>query len=190
VFLVATDGSLSSLDATSRTPWTAWPAWPSYLPIIQEMLAEAVAGQPAQRNLQVGQSIVEPLQPAQARAPLTLVTPDNRREEIRPTTTAEGASWSLADTSQSGLYALESSSAGAPVELFAVNVDPAESNLARVDPSELPPGLAMNKAASVDEPDEPVAAGRGALSKLLLYAALGLLFTETCLAWRFGNRRA
>jgi len=183
VLLVATDGSLSSVDP-------AWPAWPSYLPMVQEMLAVAVAGQETQHNLRVGQSITEPIEPAVAKAPLAMALPDGRREELRATTDADGARWSLADTSTSGVYTLEPGSASARESKFAVNVDTMESNLARIDPADLPKGFTMNRAADLEEVDQDLAAHRGSLSKMLLYAALGLLFAETCLAWRFGNPRS
>ncbi len=187
VILVATDGSLSSIDPATHMPWTAWAAWPSYLPLVQEMLAEAVAGQQSQRNLLVGQTISESA-PASLRGPLTLIAPDGRREELRVATDAEGGRWTAADASTSGPYTLEAGSTRP--EIFAVNVDTAESNLARIDPSDLPRGFTMNHAAALEESEENVAGERGSLSKMLLYAALALVFCETFLAWRFGNRNS
>ena len=43
--LIATDGSLSSVDAASGEPWTTWPTWPSFLPLVRELLAYAMSGQ-------------------------------------------------------------------------------------------------------------------------------------------------
>jgi hypothetical protein len=188
--LVATDGSLSSLDPVTKTPWTAWPAWPSFLPLVQEMLAAAVAGQQSEHNVLVGQPLGELVEPSAARAPLTLTTPEGRREELRATTDQDGTRWLFGDTLTSGVYTVE---IGSPVnrqEMYAVNVDTAESNLARVDPQELPRGFTMNRQNDLDEPDSGVVGRRGGLHKALLYCVLGLLFCETFLAWRFGNRRS
>ncbi len=188
--LVATDGSLSSLDPVTKTPWTAWPTWPSFLPLVQEMLAEAVAGQQSEHNVLVGQPLGNVVEPSEVRAPLTLTTPDGRREELRATTDQDGTRWLFGDTLTSGIYTVE---IGSPVnrqEIYAVNVDTAESNLARVDPQELPRGFTMNRQNDLDEPDSGVVGRRGGLHKMLLYGVLGLLFFETFLAWRFGNRRS
>jgi hypothetical protein len=154
------------------------------------MLAEAVAGQQSERNVLVGQSLGDLLEPGAARATLTLATPDGRREELRSTTDQDGTRWSFGDTQTSGIYTVE---IGSPVnrqEIYAVNVDTAESNLARVDPQELPHGFTMNRQNDLDEPDGGAVSRRGGLHKALLYGVLGLLFCETFLAWRFGNRRS
>jgi hypothetical protein len=188
--LVATDGSLSSLDLATKTPWTAWPAWPSYLPLVQEMLAAAVAGQQGEHNVLVGQAIGELLEPGMARAPLMLTTPDKRQEELRTTTDPDGTRWQYADTWTSGLYTLDAGSPANRQQIYAVNVDTAESNLARVDPQELPAGFTMNRNNDLDEPESGVTGHRGGLHKMLLYCVLGLLFCETFLAWRFGNRKS
>ena len=50
--LVATEGSLSSIDPATKNPWTTMPAWPSFVPLVQEILALAVrvANDGAQRR--------------------------------------------------------------------------------------------------------------------------------------------
>ena len=190
VILAATDGSLSSVDAVHRTPWNAWPAWPSFLPMVQEILAAAVAGQQGQRNVQVGQPLGELVDANSATAALVLTTPDKRREELRTTTDQDGVRWSFGDTMLSGIYAVEYGSPRPHDEDYAVNVDTAESNLARIDPEELPKGFVMHSQSGIDEPTNAEVGRRSDLHRMLLYGVLGLLFTETLLAWRFGNRRS
>jgi hypothetical protein len=85
---------------------------------------------------------------------------------------------------------------GPPVsrsDAFAVNVDPVESDLARISPEELrdvvwPKVPFVHQTTWQDLDREPV--GRitrhAGLPKALLYVALTLLFVETFLAWRFG----
>lgn len=192
VILVATDGSLSSLDPASKTPWTAWPAWPSYLPLVQEMLSLAVSGEQTQRDVLVGQTFGELLDSGGAKGPVTLTLPDGRREELRTTTDQDGTRWAFGDTLASGVYRVDFGSPGDNrEELFAVNVDTQESNLSRADPAELPHGFTFTaNRHDFDEPDTTVVGRRGGLHKPLLYCVLGLLFGETLLAWRFGNRRS
>jgi hypothetical protein len=75
------------------------------------------------------------------------------------------------------------------VQRFAVNVDPAEGDLARLDPELLPAQLRREK---VDEAaDAAPLAGRETASyfRWLLCAVLGLLAAESCLAWAFGRSR-
>ena len=79
---------------------------------------------------------------------------------------------------------------GAPIsreEAFAVNVDTAESDLARLSPDELPKEFATHKRTNLDDADSAGIARRNTLHKNLLYCVFGLLLLETCLAWRFGH---
>ncbi|MEX2111652.1 MAG: BatA domain-containing protein, partial [Pirellulales bacterium] len=59
--LVATDGSLSSVDPASNDPWTTMPAWPSFVPLVQEVLAWAVRGQMNEHNVTVGAQLGDAL---------------------------------------------------------------------------------------------------------------------------------
>lgn len=66
--------------------------------------------------------------------PLALKTADGRQEQLRLTVDADGSRWSFGDTNYSGVY---TATIGPPVardETFCVNVDTAESDLARIDP--------------------------------------------------------
>ena len=80
------------------------PAWPSFVPLVQEMLALAVSGQAAQRNVEVGQPLGDTVETAAAQSPLSVTLPDGRHEELRLTIDAQGGRWSFADTCQSGVY--------------------------------------------------------------------------------------
>jgi len=79
-------------------------------------------------------------------------------------------------------------------DAFAVNVDPVESDLARISPEELRdqvwrevPFVHQTTWQNLDDqPDRRIGRPSG-LPKALLYALLALLFVETFLAWRFGH---
>jgi hypothetical protein len=185
--VVATEGSLSSVDPATKNPWTTMPAWPSFVPIVQELLALAVRGQMNERNLQVGQSLGDSLPAMATRATVGVTDPAGSREEVRMALDSQSSRWSYADTQQSGVYRVE---LGAPVsraQAFAVNVDTAESDLTRLAGDELPREFHAYQRDDLDEADSPAIGGRSGLHKLLLYCVLGLLFVETFLAWRFGN---
>ncbi len=186
--LVATEGSLSSVDPATKNPWTTMPVWPSYVPIVQELLALAVRGQSSGHNSQVGQEIGERMPTTAARLPITLHTPDGP-QELRPAVDAEGTRWSYGETFRSGIYRAE---LGPPIEReesFAVNVDTSESNLAKIDRMELPAGFTTEARTNLDVVGEIVNRHSG-LHKSLLYGVLGLLLLETFLAWRFGHAKA
>ena len=75
-----------------------------------------------------------------------------------------------------------------------MNVDPVESDLARITAEQLRdqvwPGVPFLHQTTWQDLDEaPVGriARRHRLPKALLYAVLVLLFVETFLAWRFGH---
>jgi hypothetical protein len=185
--LVATEGSLSSVDPATRNPWTTMPAWPSFVPIVQEILAQAVRGQMSEHNVQVGQTLGDSLPAMATRAAVGVTTPSGAREEVRMTLDAQTSRWAYADTHESGVYRVE---LGAPIsreQAFAVNVDTLESDLARLAGDELPKGFTTHQRDNLDEAESSAIGGRSGLHKLLLYCVLGLLFAETFLAWRFAS---
>jgi hypothetical protein len=80
-------------------------------------------------------------------------------------------------------------SSGKSNQSFAVNVDPTESDPAKVQLDELPAGITpLGRWHDADEASSPVLAARGAFHRPLLYIALALLLIESCLAWYLGYR--
>ncbi len=189
VILVATEGSLSSVDPATKSPWTTLPAWPSFVPLVQEMLSLAVSGQSRERNVEVGQPLADTVEAAAAQLPLSIYLPDGRHEELRIAVDAEGGRWSFADTSQSGLYLAKIGNPVTREEEFAVNLDTSESNLARVDADELPKQFVTGPQADLDDAAAVTVSRHSNLNKILLYTVLGLVFAETFLAWRFGHQQ-
>jgi hypothetical protein len=185
--LVATEGSLSSVDPVTKNSWTTMPAWPSFVPLVQEILAWAVHGQMSQRNLEVGQTLGDSLESLSTRATVSVTNPADVREDVRMTLDAQASRWTYSDTQQSGIYHVE---LGAPIsreEAFAVNVDTSESDLTKLAADELPKEFTTHKRANLDDAESPSIGRRSGLHKSLLYCVLGLLFLETLLAWRFGH---
>ena len=172
--------------------WTLMPIWPSYPALVQEILAFAIGGQLQQRNLRVGEALGGSL--SSAAGELLLDLPDGRREKLRLAGQSDSSVWSYADTSISGLYTAQF---GTPVSrsgLFAVNVDPAESDLARLAPDalekEIWPGIPFVHQTRWENPGQQPSghiSRRNLLPQGLLYLALGLLLLESLLARRFGH---
>ena len=183
------------LVATSAdTSWTAMPMWPSYVPIVQELLAHAIGGRTAQRNVLVGQTLGRDGLGNNGRRLGHDAVP--RGTEPSPcgfATEGDATVWSFADTMISGIYTARFGSPTEPGEPYAVNVDTVESDLDKLTEQQLReevlPGVPLDYQttwqALVESP--PGQIGRsGSLARALLYLVLILLFVETFLAWRFG----
>ncbi len=186
-------GRVVMVATSADVSWTDMPVLTSYVPIVQEILKFAIRDRFRDRNLLVGDTLGESLSTNTSDVPLTLHRPDGKNQSLRIEDQSNQASWSYSDTFISGNYTAE---LGPPIsrrQVFAVNVDPRESPLARISPEELEteewPGVPFfHQSGPEQTSDRPVAqAGRqSGLPKLLLYLAMALLFLETYLARRFG----
>lgn len=194
----AIHGGRSILVATSAdVSWTTMPMWSSYVPVIQELLAAAVSGQIEQRNVDVGQPLGTLVRTLASDASVTVRLPDGD-EDIAPLV-AEGnySEWSFAETLESGIYTASFAAPLSRSEHFAVNVDPAESDLTTVDAADLEnqiwQGVQFVHRTTWKELDQDAGgeiSRRGKIHRWLLLGVLGLLLCETLLAWRFGHHRS
>jgi hypothetical protein len=183
------------LFATSAdASWTPMPKLPSYLPIVREALGYAIGEQLVERNMEVGESLGATVSADVADVPLTIEGPDGRREPVRIRTEEGLSMWSYSQTGVSGVYTAHFGPPISQTDAFAVNVDPVESDLARISPEQLrdqvwPEVPFVHQTTWQNLEEEPVGRiGRHrGLPKALLYAVLTLLFVETFLAWRFGH---
>ncbi|MEX0711865.1 MAG: BatA domain-containing protein [Pirellulales bacterium] len=185
----------SILVATSAdTSWTTMPVWPSYLPIVRELLVLAVRGQLDQRNLRVAESLSGSLRVVESGVAGQVRIPSGEQLPLRRATRGNASRWSFADTLESGFYVAEFGDPLRRSEAYAVNVDTAESDLARLDLDELRsevwPGVAFEPFDGRDSADESLApvVRREGLHHFLLSAVLALLFVESTLACWFGRR--
>jgi hypothetical protein len=193
--LIATDGSLSSIEPTTGEPWTTWPTWPSFLPVVRELLAYAVSGKTDSWQQLVGTPLSGTVEQITASSPAS-AAPRDRLQIVRPDgSTApvawqtEGAvwQWSYSDTDLSGLYTARGT-AESQVRQFALNIDPAESDPARIDPHELPPSIEIRATAENGARSDALAlVTQAAWSGRLLWLAIALMLIESFLAWQFGR---
>lgn len=184
------------LVATSAdTSWTAMPMWPSYVPVVQELLAYAIAGRAAQRGALVGQPLGATVSASTVGASGTIETPDGRTEPLRLRAEGDATGWSFDDTMTGGIYTARFGQSTGQGELYAVNVDTVESDLEKLSEEQLRaevlPGVPLDyqttwQAAADVSPSH--LGRRAVLARALLYGVLVLLFVETFLAWRFGSR--
>jgi hypothetical protein len=183
VVLMATSADLS---------WTTMPLWPSYVPLVQEILAWCASVQSQQRNLEVGDSLGGSAPAAEADSTISLRRPDGHSRQVPLRAEGDYSAWSYADTMISGIYTAKFGQTASRGQSFAVNVDTRESDLTQLSLEDLksdvwPEILYQTTWQNLDAPTAGPMARQGRLHVAMLYAVLGLLFTETLLAWRFGH---
>jgi hypothetical protein len=189
IAIVATDGSLSSIDTVTNNPWTLWPTWPSFLPIIRELLAY-VGGDHADKSEHVVGTALHGLLPGSTSPGETVqVTgPDGRTLLAGTQPSRSGVEWSFVDTDLSGIYLVRGMPEAKSFPI-AVNVDTTESDLARIDADKLPPTILIE--SRMQNPRDGGSANdmvsQAAWSQPLLWAALAILFLESLIAWLFGR---
>jgi Aerotolerance regulator N-terminal/von Willebrand factor type A domain/CARDB len=189
--LIATDGSLSSIDPTSGEPWTTWPTWPSFLPLVRELLAYATGGQQTKWQQLVGQplsgAIGKPPSQSTGSGELKITRPDGRAASISTRSSPVGSEWTYTETDISGIYTLHGLPEGR-TQQFAVNVDTAEGDLAKINPQQLPPEIKVQSTWQEDASGGSVASThQSAWNINILWSALALLFAESFMAWQFGR---
>ncbi len=204
-------GRVVLVGASADVSWTPLPLWPSFVPLVQEMLAFCAGGELRQRNVAVGEPIVASVPSAVADLSASVHCPDGRTQPVTIHTDGDCSTLSFDGTTVGGIYTVR---LGEPIERawnFAANIDTTESNLARITIDQLrrdlwpevvllkisePPDLSWDKAWRGDKPHGSLVfseqqpgmsiAQPARLHVYLLYVVLGLLLTETCLAWRYG----
>ncbi len=172
-----------------RNPWNVWLSGKNGPVMLFDLVAEAVGSQAAQRNLTVGTALEAGAPAATPGTSLTLQLPDGRKESIRPSAAGDAARWSFNDTSLSGFYRLDAGS-NSPEQTFAINLNTAESDLAKLDPADLPKEfVARTNWQDLGTAPASELKPRAGADRWLLYCVLGLLLAETALAWHLGQRR-
>jgi hypothetical protein len=188
--LVAVPVSFTPLDPITKQPWSNWPLRASFQPMMQNLLLGAIEPQGTDRNVLVGEPLQSAMSTAANSGALVLESPDGHKEQIRVAARADASRWTYSDTWQSGIYR-SAVPGGSDARLFAVNIDPNESALKKIDVSALPEQLTVVSAHETT-PEQPSAAlgVRTGQARQFLYLALALLISETVIAWWFGHRNA
>lgn len=187
VVLVATDGSLSSVDRQTGEPWTIWPTWPSFLPLVREMLSYAVGSQQSRWQQQVGTPLAGRIPDATSINQLKIRRPDGRLAAIATRDIPTGREWSYSDTDLAGIYTIQGLSAEQSQQ-FAVNVGTSESDLAKADASQFPQQVKVQDSWQVSPSRQTTdLLTQSSWNQPLLWSTLALLFVEAFLAWLFGR---
>jgi len=182
--------------------WSNWPEDASYLILLQELnryLAQSVA-LPGQSV--VGEALSEPVDLARFRAEVGLTRPDGATSALLATNSGKSAAeagpnqWSVTveDADARGFYRFDFKTPEGQTQaiLTAANLDPAESDLGRMDGRALQSawqGAPIELVGAVPLAGLTADAGRGELWFVVLIILAVVLFAEQGLAWTFGRRR-
>jgi hypothetical protein len=178
----------TSVDAS----WSAWPVQASFPPLIHEIVKFAVAGRFDDRHKFVGEPLSRLYPHATVGRSVLLRQPDGSEQSLPLSDSANSPRIFYAGTNQSGHYEFVLDPTSNDAAMFAVNVDPRESDPAKAAEDELRtrlmPGVDFNYGTAWD--GEPHGAStetrkRGELTYWLLIGAFSLVLIEPLLAWRF-----
>ena len=188
-------GRVIVCTTTANMEWNNLPAKGDYVSLMLNTVAFLSPRRGDHRNLNVGQTLQEPLSPVQSALPLRVTT-------VAPGTGTDGATAEPSLVPYNEALALEygpleragalTVAIGPETKSFAVNVDPAESDLRAVDDRTLTEAFpGRNQVVSdVEAAAQAPAAGRSTeLGSFALYAVIALLFGELWLAVWFGSPR-
>ena len=189
-------GRVIQVATSADRDWTSWPLHQSYPPVMEQIVLLAASGRFEERNVRVGQPLVQAFPPRRPGP-----RPSSRRPARgQPATTKLKAAGDVSAASASktptarAFIRSESAPRWRSKTTFAANPDPTESDPAKLDQAGLKDavpgwkflydsdwrGLEKN-ASSVGR--------RGEMHRPLLWAVLVLLIVESILAWRFGHHR-
>lgn len=151
------DGRVVLVNTSASRAWTDWPREPSFPVIAQELVRHLSPAATKGKNLVVGEPILRAINPAlfEAKAKLTIPGEKNPRELLAARNDQSDALWfTYSDTFTAGVYQLElqprASGASPRVESFAVELDPREGELAKMEP-----GLLQKALSDVNFKIEP-----------------------------------
>lgn len=183
------------LSATSADDqWGAWAIWaPSFVPIMNEMVLHSVSNRWKNRQLNVDEPILTTWPARVFDMPVSIQPP--RGSEVPLSLQDQGNSVMAAfdQTRQSGIYELQLGSPLNRKELYAINVDPVESDLKSTDWQKLQTELFPEADLQIWSAESPVfqlsrpelSSGLSLLTRSLAWTVLVLLMIEPLLAWRF-----
>ncbi|MEZ6195697.1 MAG: BatA domain-containing protein [Planctomycetota bacterium] len=190
------DGKVFLVTTSADRAWNLYGASPAFVPLMRE-IAYHLTRHGDHANLTVGAPLTEKFDASvrQVRVQRGDDAAADRATTLSPDKTSSELTLPKLDRAE--LIRMEVPAAGsAPAEtrLFAVNVDPGESDLTRAADG----WLTMHFGSELIEVvrdldklgDEAEGASRSSLWRTLLYVLLGVLVLETVLAWRIDRRKS
>lgn len=195
-------GKVALFTTTANKRWNNLPERVAHLPMVHDMVRYLVRPRGADHNLEVGGAF-STRWPSEDFAKEVSISPPEGHEEDktskRPETVDKATVFRYAGPNDQGVrwagpYRLTVQGENSPRDIFVANVDPAESDLARIGAEELVkliPEAGFVPVSGADKIAETLKArtvGRE-FWKSLAWAVLTLALLETVLAWLFGRGR-
>jgi hypothetical protein len=175
-------GRVIAWTSTMDDSWTDLVVKPVFLPLVQQMLRYLAQYEQTPAWLTVGQ-VVDVSAMLKARADRVVVTPSDERINLRSTEPG------VVELNEQGVYEIRTGNGQGRPERIAVNLDPTESDLAPMDPSELVAAVTGRATQPGDlAPTVPVevtpeeAERRQNIWWFLLFGGLLLLAAESAVA--------
>jgi len=175
--------------STLDDSWTDLAVKPVFLPLVHQLVSYLARYEQTPSWLTVGQVVDLASMFATIRGERIIVSPSGQR------TTQAANSPGLLELTEQGIYEVRAggTTAGRPMSI-AVNIDPAEADLAPLDPAELVASVTghATQVAAAGAAAEPLSREdnekRQALWRYLLFAGLMLLAAETVISNRLSQK--
>jgi hypothetical protein len=190
-------GKVCLVTTTADDYWTDLPHKLAFLPAMHDMVYALVRARGRKHNLRVGGAFSVKWPPEDLLKEVTVTPPEGHEEDkrtVKPQSregvtmlTCEGARWA-------GAYRLTVVGEETPRAIFTSNVDPTESDLARIETEELArlvKDVKFEKIEDCEKIGEIIKARASGKEfwRNLTWAVLVLAVAETFLAWFFGRHR-
>ena len=191
-------GKVFLFSSPATTDWSTLPVHPAFVPLLMRIMAYAASGSGGKLDLAPGQSFAFEVGSEYAGRNFSVISPGTKERRILGSVEAGERSAVLrySDTDLAGAYQLFIGDEPKPKVVFAVQPDPAESDLTQEPKSAIAPLLAVS---------EPAAQPAGSMNEMpktkslrvpgpeiwypLVLAALLLALLETALAHRFSQSK-
>ena len=191
-------GRVFLFSSTATTAWSSLPIHPAFVPLLMRIVAYSTSGSGGKLDLAPGQPFAFEIDSEYAGKELSVQRPDDKKHRIvgRVEPGERSALLRYADTEVSGPYQLFVGDDVKPKVVFAVQADPAESNLAQEPKADIDSLLAASEPAAQPDasPEEKPKTGEHLVPGEeiwypLAIAALVLALVEIALAHRFSQSK-
>lgn len=177
------EGRVALWTTTVNMEWNNLAGRGDFIPVMAKVFGALTPSRGAHRNLIVGDTLIEPLSPAESSMPLTLSWGEG---QSAPPTIAPVNESLVARHGPMPMAGPVTLSIGEAIREFSVNIDPRESRLQSADPAVIESAVGV-PLQWVREKDVPVFSAPGSVewSATLMWLVVGLLLVELWLAQRF-----
>jgi hypothetical protein len=191
-------GKVVLFSSSATTDWTTLPIHPAFVPLLIRLVSYVTSGLGGNLNLAPGQPFAYPIDSDYAGKGYSVLRPgDKERKIVGDVESGEQSAFlRYADTEMAGAYELFVGDEPKPKVVFAVQSDPAESNLAQQPKADIEPLLAATTPATgadASMPDQSTNGHRRVPGQELWFplaiAALILALVELTLAHRFSQSK-